>query len=116
MINRAAILLSYKQPAVDWINEADPCVSDPGLTLADVNYERTIYLINEAHAESDVDVRDWITRNFKALFETELAGWYTDEALWPNHRDLALFDEWFDVQCHTVLIDLAGGPLFDDGL
>lgn len=116
MINRAAILLAYKQPAVNWINEADPYLRDPGLTLADVNCDRTVYLINEEYAESDVDVRGWIMRNYRALFEAELTGWYTDEALWPKHRDLALFDDWFEVQCHTVLIDLAGGPLFDDGL
>ena len=45
MINRSAIILKYKPPAVSWINEADPIEEHPGITIEDVNEDRTIYLI-----------------------------------------------------------------------
>ena len=42
MINRAAIILKYKAPAVRWINEADPYNADPGITAKNVNSDRTV--------------------------------------------------------------------------
>jgi len=114
MINRAAIILRYKAPAVRWINDADPYDDDPGITLARVNEDRTVYLVHSESAENMDDVRAWIELNVEALFESELEGWYTDESLWPKNRDLKLFDQWFDVECHTVLVDTFTGPIVDD--
>ena len=45
MINRAALILKYKTPAIKWINEADPYQDDPGITNEFVNSDRTVYLI-----------------------------------------------------------------------
>jgi hypothetical protein len=36
--------------------------------------------------------------------------------LWPKDRGYAMFDEWFQPEIHTVVEDLAGGELYDDGL
>ena len=35
-----------------------------------------------------------------------LAGWVTDEALWPPDRTRQLFDEWFEVQRTSWIEDL----------
>lgn len=114
MINRAAVILKYKQPAVEWINEADPCDDDPGITIESVNQERTVYLIRDEDADTLDDVDDWIRTNYVALFESELDGWYTDEELWPGDRSITLFHEWFDVECHTVIVDTVASPIEDD--
>ncbi|OOG21459.1 hypothetical protein B1C78_16210 [Thioalkalivibrio denitrificans] len=114
MLNRAALLLKYKEPAVRWINEADPYPDGKILTIEDVNRERTVYLISDADAGTDDDVRRWVEANFLSLWEWELEGWYTDERLWPTDQTLNQFDEWFDVEYHTVLIDTVDGPLMDD--
>ena len=45
MLNRAALILRYKQPFVDWINAADPASTSHTLTLAEVNEEHTVYLV-----------------------------------------------------------------------
>jgi hypothetical protein len=45
MLNRAALILRYKQPFVDWINAADPSPTSRTLTLAEVNQEHTVYLV-----------------------------------------------------------------------
>ncbi len=50
MINRAAIILRYREPAVFWINESDPFDEAPGFDLESVNQERTVYLISDADA------------------------------------------------------------------
>ena len=114
MLNRAALLLRYKDPAVLWINDVDPNPSATPVTLEDVNFERTVYLISEDDADSSDAVRRWIELNFRALFEGELEGWYTDPDLWPSPLSLELFDEWFAVECHSVVLDTVGGTIVDD--
>ena len=114
MINRAAVILKYKEPAVKWINDADPYNENPGISLESVNEENTIYLISNQDADSSTILRKWLNLNYKALFESELEEWYTDEKLWPKKRDLKLFHEWFEIQCHTVIIDTVEGSIEDD--
>ena len=84
MLNRAALLLHYKAPAVRWIDDVDPNPSATPVTLEDVNSERTVYLISDEDADSADAVRAWVEVNFRALFESELEAWYTDPDLWPS--------------------------------
>ena len=114
MLNRAAVLLRYKAPAVAWINDADPRDQEPGITLDRVNEERTVYLIHEDDVDPPEVLSSWIEQNFLALFENELEGWYVDESLWPKKRDFSTFNEWFSVECHSIIIDTVGGEIFDD--
>ena len=111
MINRSALILKSKEPFVRWINEADPYEDDPGISIENVNKDRMVYLITDEDGEN---VEEWVSLNFKTLFENELEGWYADETLWPKKRDLKTFQEWFDVECHTVIIDTVDDPIQDD--
>jgi hypothetical protein len=113
MINRAALILRYKQPFVDWINGVDPSADSPNLTLADVDHERTVYLIE---VEDEAELAGWLTRHHEEVFEQELWGWYTDPALWPRDRSLKTLKEWCSFELHTVVIDTAETPLEDDDL
>jgi hypothetical protein len=110
MVNRSAIILKYKQPVIDWINSSDP-VKKPSITLDYANKDRTVYLIHEDESEN---FERWISANFLPIFESELEDWYTDESLWPKKRTRTIFNKWFDVECHSVLIDTVGGSIFDD--
>ena len=116
MLNRAAVILKYKEPAIKWINDADPYNDDPGITKESVNEERTVYLISDYDADGPDAVDRWIKRNWKILFEAELEDWYTDPDLWPKKLTLKLFRAWFTVECHTVLHDTVGGEIYDDGI
>ena len=114
MINRGAVILKYREPAVRWINEADPYVDNPGVTLGAVNRERTVYLISDEYAESPAMMYSWVRRNYRELFEAELEGWYTDPELWPQERTFELFQVWFHVECHSAVVDMAEGGIYDD--
>ena len=70
MLNRAAVLLRYKAPAVAWINDSDPYDRKPGITLDRVNEERTVYLIHEDDVDPPEVLSSWIEQNFLALFES----------------------------------------------
>jgi len=111
MINRAAVILKYKAPFIQWVNDADPYNDNPGITHESEKKDSTVYLIHEDDAEN---LEEWISLNFKQLFESEIEDWYTDESLWPKNRNRKLFDEWFDVECHSVIIDTADGKIIDD--
>ena len=84
MINRAAVILRYKEPFVRWINDADPYEDNPGKTPENANKDRNVYLITDEDGET---VEEWISLNYKTLFENELEGWYSDESLWPKNRN-----------------------------
>jgi hypothetical protein len=111
MVNRGAVILRYKDPFVKWIKEADPVKDSSEVSLASANEERTVYLITDGDAEN---IDRWILENHGVLFESEFEGWYTDESLWPKKRDLKTFKEWFEVECHSVVLDTVGGQIFDD--
>ncbi len=114
MINRGALILKYRAPAIRWINEADPCSDDPGVTQSEVNRERTIYLISDEDADGSEAAQQWLRLNYQELFESELEGWYTDPKLWPRERTWSLFQDWFAVECHSVILDTVRGKICDD--
>jgi hypothetical protein len=114
VVNRGALILRYKEPAVRWIDDADPESSPSSVTLESVNEERTVYLIGDSAGEDSHSLERWLKRHYAEIFERELEGWYTDPDLWPKERSYRLFREWFEPELHTVLIDLGDGALVDD--
>ena len=113
MLNRAALILRYKQPFVDWINAADPNPESHTLTLKDVNDERTAYLVE---VEDEGELERWLRRHWRDVFEEELNGWYTEPTLWPRDRSLKLLKEWCSFELHTVVLDFGRAQLVDEEL
>ena len=68
----------------------------------------------EEDAADEEALADWIERNYLNLFETELEGWYTDQDAWPENLSLGMFYDWFEVECHSALVDTLGSRIFDD--
>jgi hypothetical protein len=111
MINRAALVIKYRAPFIEWINDSDDDPNTGPISLADANADNQVYLIDLDDAEA---LDEWLDLNFQLLFENELEAWYEDEELWPAERDRDRFDEWFEVECHTLLYDVGTGPIIDD--
>jgi len=97
-INRNAILVKIKQPLLDWINSIYP--DSP----VESTNEGTIYLIKEK--DSNVAIEKWLKNNFDNIFINELNDWHTDEKDWPQKRTYKQFKEWFDVEIHSMILDL----------
>lgn len=114
MLNRGAIFLRYKEPALRWINGVDQTSPEHKLSLAEVNRDRPIYLISDYDADSEKTVNAWIQANYRDLFEDQLDSWQSDEALWPGDRTLKLFHSWFAVEHHSIVIDTVEEPIVDD--
>lgn len=108
MLNRSVVILRPKQPYLDWAES----LNDGG-TVPTVDGEKTVHLLPVN--ESDDDGSQTIEQCFEGLFESELAAWHEIEADWPQNRTYAMFQEWFSVEWHSLVVDLCADPLKDDG-
>jgi hypothetical protein len=111
MLNRDLLIIRYKQPFIDWINEAEPNPDGEFITLEIANDDPTAYLIHEYASE---EFENWLSECYLTLFENILGEWYTEPALWPQDRTLKLFKAWCDFELHSMVVDYVDGPLLDD--
>jgi len=97
-INRNAIVVKPKKPLFDWINEIYP---DSPVSEKE---EGNIYLIREM--VSNEAIEKWLKRNFEQIFQNELNDWHTEEKDWPQKRTFMIFQEWFEYEIHSMVLDL----------
>lgn len=107
MLNRGVLIVRPKQPYLDWAAGLD----DSGL-LPDPSDEKTIYLIPSF--ESDEQAWKIVEEIYSEVFENELYGWHTDETAWPQNRDFKMFQDWFEIELHSVVEDLCDYEISDD--
>ena len=108
MLNRSALIVRPRQPYLDWAASLD----DSGL-VPDMAGEHTVYLA--PGFEDDDEAAKVLRTVYAEIFERELNAWHTDEGDWPPNRTFAMFKQWFEVEMHSVVEDLCGHELFDDG-
>ncbi|MFT5127830.1 MAG: hypothetical protein ACI8W8_001437 [Rhodothermales bacterium] len=105
IVNRSVLLVRAKEPLRAWLTGV--FAPKPPPTLAEINTDCSAYLVPET--EEEEENRAILRIAFTTLFEYELAEWCTDPDTWPDIRDRATFNEWFDCEFHTVVTDLAPG-------
>lgn len=105
---RAPVLVSKRQPYVDWANSFGDGVELSG----DLAREKTVYLVETTEPQA---TREEIVANYwQDVFDEELLAWMEDEATWPADRDRAMFDQWFEVELGGSVVDLdPEAPLTD---
>ncbi len=104
--------LICKQPYLDWVNSLDPTQSG-SWTFEQLNEDNDTFMIPQF-----VDPRDsmkWVEERWHVLFDNMLFNLDTDEAVWPEGKTLKMFHEWFDVQIHSLVWDMANEPLAVEG-
>ena len=102
MINKAAITVIPKEPFIKWVQSTDAKAAE--ISDEDILSNSQVYLVDAS--EDGDDPEKLIKRNFKVIFEEELAGWYTDEEAWPKKMDLRVFKQWFHVKVHEIVVDI----------
>ncbi|MCJ7700618.1 MAG: hypothetical protein MUO62_03465 [Anaerolineales bacterium] len=101
-INRNLIIVKPKQPYVDWINVQPD--QEPPVSLAYIQRDCHIYLIPEMVNEEEA--LEYIQAFKLEIFEIELDSWSRDTKIWPKKRTPAMFDEWFELEFHSMIFDL----------
>jgi hypothetical protein len=113
LLNRTVLIIKAKQPMADWLRQLpdlDQKELDRPITPKEINKDNTVFLIPEFDMEPETTA---FVQSIKLdLFEEILGGWYAEPSGWPKGRTTQMFDEWFDVEFHTVIEDLCDAPLF----
>jgi hypothetical protein len=107
IINRNLIIVRPKQPYVDWINA--PPDQDPPVSLAYIQRDCHTYLIPEMVNEDEA--LEFVQALKREIFEIELNSWCRDPNIWPKNRTPAMFDEWFELEFHSMIFDLHWKPI-----
>lgn len=105
LVNRTAVTLTGAQPYLDWMRQTDADFNKGSLTVARAKTYGSAFLLPEFDLEEDL--QEWVEENASWLFEFQLSAWTDDEASWPQTRDLKTFREWFRVDVHSVVVDVA---------
>jgi hypothetical protein len=107
-VNRSLALLRPQAPFLAWLKSL-PGAIDPQLTLEALAADCNALLIPPV---DDADAaRGFVLQSYRQLFEAELADWCEDQSLWPQNISPNLFQQWFKLEIHSVLTDLATEPL-----
>ena len=109
MLNRCVVTIRAKEPLHAWLQSLPDC---DDITLEEVNRETTAYLLPVY--EDDAEKESLLAQFFDLLFEEELAGWWLAKDAWPTDRSFGVFKSWFDVDFHSVVVDLEDAPLLDE--
>jgi hypothetical protein len=103
-VKRTALSVRPKAPYIEWAN---------GLEVGGVKIgsefmpETTIYLVEDT-AGLMLTLETLLEPYYEALWEEELGDWHRVEEAWPIQRDLTTFMAWFEVEVHSMVLDLGG--------
>jgi hypothetical protein len=99
-INRTVITIIPMQPYIDWANSFD----DDGPKISPDSIHATSILIPEKFDEYSYE--QFLKKNYKIIFEEELAAWMIDPATWPSKIDYDMFKLWFHIIVSETVLDL----------
>lgn len=102
-INRSLAIILPKQPFLDWLIRSDETIA-PDITLAELRRDANALLIPECDDEDSA--MEFIYANYEELFVRELEDWVMDERTWPQKRSLRMFQDWFEVEVHSMVTDM----------
>ena len=105
VVNRTAVTIVGAKPYIDWMRDTDADFNKGAITVPRVRAYGSAFLLPEFELEEDL--QEWVEDNVTWLFEFQLAAWTENESTWPAPRDLHTFREWFRVDVHSVVVDVA---------
>jgi len=109
LINRTAVTIVGAKGYLEWTRSNEADANRGALTVARARTFGTAFLLPEF--ESEIDVQEWVEENAAWLFEFQLSAWTDDESTWPAVRDLQTFRDWFRVDIHSIVVDVADTDL-----
>ena len=106
-LNRSAVIVTPKQPFLDWLHSIDPSSRD--LKMTDLRSDLSVYLFPEC--KDDHELRRHLKVASEEIFEQELESWDRVKETWPRDRSFGAFQRWFDYSIHRMIFDLAHQPI-----
>lgn len=101
-IDRLVVVLKPKTPFLNWVNTHKDDEEDD-VTLEELRQDCTALLVPIFDTRTEVE--EYLGSIHQSLFETELCAWTLDEETWPQPISFHLFQEWFDFEIHSLVLD-----------
>lgn len=111
-INRFAVIVRPLQPYADWANSAPVRGTDDMVSLEELQDDALVVLTPEK--DTLEEALAWLKKYKPQIFEEELESWCTDRATWPEKRTARLFDQWFELEMHSMVYDAVDEPILSD--
>lgn len=110
LINRGILIIKPNTYFLDWLNQLpDNIPVESPYSIEDIRQDCTTFLLPDVVSEGSID---FIIEPIKTnLFEMELADWCTNPEWWPADRTNETFDQWFDLEYHSMVWDLLELPI-----
>jgi hypothetical protein len=106
-VHRNIAIVKLKEPFLLWLKAIQH--PDANMTVEDLVQCSTALLIPDFGLYEDS--RAYIYSHYQAIFENELESWGQGEADFPKQRDLKMFEEWFDIEIYTTVLDTVDGEI-----
>jgi hypothetical protein len=106
-LNRQVAIIKPKEPYVNWINSLPGKMEQE--TVGTLQADCTAILL--PHFDTDNESLNFVKKIYRTIFDYELYGWHTDENAWPLKRTFKLFQDWFNIEFHSEVIDFGKGPI-----
>jgi hypothetical protein len=105
-VHRNVAIVKLKEPFLSWLKAIQH--PDADMPVEDLNQACTALLIPDFGLIED----SWayIYSHFQAIFENELGSW-GEEADIPKQRDVKMFEEWFDIEIYSTVLDTVDGEI-----
>ncbi len=107
VLNRTAVSVVGAEPYQAWMRarDGDFARGQVTVTVAQARVYGSVFLLPEADLEEQL--QEWVEDNYSWIFDTQLSSWTEDESAWPTPRDLKMFKEWFRIDIHSAVLDVA---------
>lgn len=109
LINRGIVIIKPKQPFVDWLNQLPDADAENPYSLETLREDRTVLLIPDMPSLEDMEA--FINPLKPDLFEGELLNFTDEPKDWPEDLTAKRFDQWFELETHSMVYDAAAIPL-----
>ena len=101
-IDRNLAIIRPKKPYLDWVRSLPN--PDKDITLEELRLDCSTFLIPAEDSPQEGTV--FLEKHFREIFEYELSSWDLESKNWPSSFTLQMFRDWFDLEIHTLVIDL----------
>lgn len=102
IVDRIVAIIRPKQKMLEWLHDQPEVQAN--FSLQNLQTDCTALLIPPF--ESPRQAREYIKQTYQGIFEGELISWGLPKSSWPKDRSHELFETWFTVEFHSVVLDM----------
>jgi hypothetical protein len=111
--NRTAVVIKPRQPFLDWINNTPQSNLSSPVMMEELLEDCDTILLPDT--DSLKDAHELLEPLKPDLFVMQLDSWLRDPSAWPQDRSVAVFDQWFALEVHSMVLDLVEEPILREG-